>query len=223
MPFGLRNAPATFPRLVAKLLKNMDDYAAAYLDDILIFSDSWEDHLKHIRNVLTRIREAGLTLNSNKCVFGVAEVDYLGHHIGLGKIQPRENKVVALLNYPRPTNKKQLQSFLGLAGFYRKYIPHYSHITSVLTDLLKSGMKFRWSEEAEKTFLDIKSRLTSRPIHPTLRFRSTWPLIRQILQLARYYFKPMMGSSIRFVISAISWISTRNNIQQLKKRLLDCC
>ena len=164
MPFGLKNAPATFSRLVSKLLKNMDEYAAAYLDDILIFSNSWEEHLQHIRNVLNRIRQAGLTLNSAKCVFGAAEVDYLGHHIGLGKVQPRENKVNALVNYPRPSNKKQLQSFLGLAGFYRKYLPHYSHITAVLTDMLKSGNKFHWSEEAERVFLDIKSRLTSRPI-----------------------------------------------------------
>ena len=88
----------------------------------------------------------------------------MGHHIGLGKVQPRENKVNALVNYPRPSNKKQLQSFLGLAGFYRKYLPHYSHITAVLTDMLKSGNKFHWSEEAERVFLDIKSRLTSRPI-----------------------------------------------------------
>lgn len=164
MPFGLRNAPATFSRLVNKLLRGMDEFAAAYLDDILIFSNSWEEHLNHIRMVFQRIRQAGLTLNISKCVFGVAEVDYLGHHIGLGKVQPRENKVIALLNYPRPVNKKQLQSFLGLAGFYRKYIPHYSHITSVLTDLLKQGAKFKWSEEAEQTFLDIKSRLVSRPI-----------------------------------------------------------
>lgn len=167
MPFGLRNAPATFSRLVNKLLKNMDDYAAAYLDDILIFSNSWKEHLDHIRKVFQRIKDAGLTLNSGKCVFGVAEVDYLGHHIGLGKVQPRENKVIALLNYSRPTNKKQLQAFLGLAGFYRKYIPHYSHITAILTDLLKQGAKFTWSEEAQQTFLDIKSRLVSRPIlHP---------------------------------------------------------
>ena len=164
MPFGLRNAPATFSRLVNKLLRGMDEFAAAYLDDILIFSNSWEEHLDHIRMVFQRIRQAGLTLNISKCVFGVAEVDYLGHHIGLGKVQPRENKVIALLNYPRPVNKKQLQSFLGLAGFYRKYIPHYSHITSVLTDLLKQGAQFKWSEEAEQTFLDIKSRLVSRPI-----------------------------------------------------------
>ena len=164
MPFGLKNAPATFCRLVTKLLKNLEDFAAAYLDDILIFSKTWNEHVNHLKQVFDRIRNAGLTLNKNKCVFGVAEIDYLGHHIGLGKVQPRENKINALVNFARPTNRKQLQSYLGLAGFYRKYLPHYADITSVLTDLLKKDVVFNWSQEAENAFLDLKSRLVSRPI-----------------------------------------------------------
>jgi transposase InsO family protein len=114
MCFGLRNATATFSRLVANLLSGLEDFAAGYVDDILIFSNSWKEHLKHIRTVLTRIKNAGLTLNREKCTFAVAEIDYLGHRIGLGKVQPLERKVSVMLNFPKPTQRKQLQSFLGL-------------------------------------------------------------------------------------------------------------
>lgn len=165
MAFGLRNAPATFTRLVSRLVHGLDSFCAAYLDDILIFTDgTWQDHLKHLRIVLTRIRNAGLTLNVNKCVFGVAEVDYLGHRIGLGQVKPSEKKVQALLDFPLPTNRKQLQSYLGLAGYYRKFLPNFSQIVSKLTDLLKIGVKFEITPEAEKAILDLKSRLATRPI-----------------------------------------------------------
>ena len=137
MPFSLKNAPATFSRLVAKLLHGLEGFAAAYLDDIIIFSDTWKSNLKHITAVFQRIREANLTLNKRKCYFATAEVDFLGHHVGLGKVQPKQKKVEALLSFPRPTTKKQLQSYLGVAGFYRKYVPHYASISAVLFNLLK--------------------------------------------------------------------------------------
>ena len=164
MPFGLRNAPATFQKLVQKVLLGLDTFTAAYLDDILIFSESWHEHICHIKEVLKRIRQAGLTIKACKCDFATAEVDYLGHTIGLGKVAPRNAKVLALQNFPRPNNKKQLQSFLGLAGYYRKFLPHFAHITACLTNMLKKGTKFAWDEEAEAAFLDLKSRLASRPI-----------------------------------------------------------
>ena len=92
MPFGLRNAPATFSRFVSKLLTGLETFAVAYLNDVIIFSDSCEEHLKHMKLVFLRIRDARLTLNSQKCHFAAAEVDYLGHHVGLGRVQPRAKK-----------------------------------------------------------------------------------------------------------------------------------
>ena len=160
MPFGLRNAPATFQRLVQKVLLGLNEFTAAYLDDIIIFSNSWQEHIAHIREVLKRISQAGLTIKDSKCEFATAEVEYLGHTIGLGKVTPRNAKIHDLQTFPRPRNKKQLQSFLGLADYYRKF----AYITACLTDMLKKGIKFVWSEETEAAFLDIKSQLTSRPI-----------------------------------------------------------
>jgi len=164
MAFGLRNAPGTFQRLVQRVLLGLDKFTAAYLDDILIFSDSWQDHLAHIREVLKRIKSAGLTLKRKKCVFASAIVEYLGHTVGLGTVAPRMQKVEAILNFPRPADRKQLRSYLGLAGYYRKFIPHYAHIAATLTNLLRKNASFKWSEETEAAFLDLKSRLASRPI-----------------------------------------------------------
>ena len=164
MPFGLRNAPATFQRLVQQVLSVMEGITGAYLDDIMIFSTSWADHVCHIKQVFDRIRSAGLTLKRAKCVFATAEVEFLGHKVGLGKVEPRRKTVQALLEFPRPTNPKQLRSYLGLAGYYRKFIPHFADLSACLTNLLRKGIKFAWSSETEAAFLDLKSRLASRPI-----------------------------------------------------------
>ena len=164
MPFGLRNAPATFSRLVCKLVLGCETFCLVYLDDVLIFSETWSDHMKHLRIIWERVRGAGLTLKRSKCEFAAAELDYLGHHIGLGQVSPREQKVCALVDFPRPTNRKTVQRFLGLAGYFRRFIPHYSKVSCPLTELLKKNKQFVWTEQCEKAFVDIKSRLASRPI-----------------------------------------------------------
>jgi hypothetical protein len=164
MPFGLRNAPATFSKLVKKVLHGLDAFTGAYLDDIVIFSDSWVEHVKHLKMVFQRIAKAGLTIKRSKCVFASAVVDYLGHTVGLNKVQPRQLKVQAIVDFPRPHDRKQLRSFLGLVGYYRRFLPHFSQLSAVLNDMLKKNAKFEWSEEAQKAFVDIKSRLASQPI-----------------------------------------------------------
>ena len=164
MPFGLRNAPATFERLVRRILSGCESYTGSYLDDIIIFSSSWSEHLWHIQQVLNRIRSAGLTVKKSKCVFANAEVEFLGHKVGLGKVEPRYKTVQALIEFPRPSDVKQVRSFLGLAGYYRRFLPHFADISTSLTNLLRKGVKFCWTTEAEIAFLDLKSRLASRPI-----------------------------------------------------------
>jgi len=102
---------ATFFRLVTTLHKGLEYCSGAYLDDIIIFSNTWEEHLKHLRFVFNRVRDAGLTLNLKKCVFATGEVDYFGQHLGLGKVQPIEMKVEALMNFPRPTQLNSTTSY----------------------------------------------------------------------------------------------------------------
>ena len=176
MPFGLRNAPATFQRLVNKLLSGCEGFAAAYLDDIIIYSNSWEEHIKHITEILSRIANAGLTLKPSKCVFASATVDYLGHIVGVGKVEPRQLKISAIVNFPKPQSKHQLRQYLGLCGYYRKFLPHYAHLASSLNEMLKKGSSMNWSPEAEKAFVDIKSRLASNPILRTPDFSQPFSL-----------------------------------------------
>jgi hypothetical protein len=176
MPFGLRNAPGTFQRLVDKLLSSCKDFAAAYLDDIIIFSNSWQEHVEHIRRVFDTIQGAGLTLKRSKCVFANASVEYLGHVVGVGRVEPRKLKVASILNFPRPTDKKVLRQFLSLCSYYRKFVPHFAQLASALNDLLKKGRRFEWSDELEKAFLDIKSRLASQPILKTPDFSKPFAL-----------------------------------------------
>lgn len=170
MPFGLRNSPATFQRLINKLLSGCESFSAAYLDDIIIYSDTWEDHIKHIAAILARIANAGLTLKRSKCVFASATVEFLGHVVGIGKVEPRKFKISAIINFPKPKDKHQLRQFLGLCSYFRKFVPHYAQIASSLNDMLKKGASMVWSAEADKAFVDIKSRLASTPILRTPDF-----------------------------------------------------
>ncbi|CAM4615358.1 unnamed protein product [Caretta caretta] len=166
LPFGLRNAPATFQRLVDGLLAGLGEYAVAYLDDVAIFSDSWADHLEHLHKVLERIREAGLTVKAKKCQIGLNRVTYLGHQVGQGTISPLQAKVDAIQKWPVPKSKKQVQSFLGLAGYYRRFVPHYSQIAAPLTDLTKKKQPnaVQWTRKCQKAFNKLKATLMSDPV-----------------------------------------------------------
>ncbi|CAM5174954.1 unnamed protein product [Natator depressus] len=166
LPFGLRNAPTTFQRLVDGLLVGLGEYAVAYLDDVAIFSDSWAEHLEHLQKVVERIREAGLTVKAKKCQIGLNRVTYLGHQVGQGTINPIQAKVDAIHKWPVPKSKKQVQSFLGLAGYYRRFVPQYSQIATPLTDLTKKKQPnaVQWTEECQKAFNQLKASLMSDPV-----------------------------------------------------------
>ena len=162
--FWPSKCPRTFQRLVRSVLAGLETFTGAYLDDIIIFSDTWDDHLKHLELVFKSIRQANLTIKKAKCIFASAQVEYLGPVIGLGKVAPRSAKVDAILNFNRPTDKKQLRAFIDITGYYRKFIPHFAQIAVCLTNLLRKNNKFVWTEREETAFLDLKSRLASRPI-----------------------------------------------------------
>ena len=118
MPFGLRNAPATFQRLMDILLGDTPEFACAYMDDVIIFSNSWDDHLQHINIVMSKLAESGLTAKPSKCEWAKARLVYLGHRVGGGLVAPEECKVEAVKHFKQPGTKTGIRSFLGLAGYY---------------------------------------------------------------------------------------------------------
>ncbi len=158
MPFGLQGAPATFQRLMDQILQGTREFAAAYLDDVVIFSKTWEDHCQHLRHILGRIKAACLTINPNKCTIAKREISYLGFVIGGGVIRPQLDKVETIRRYRPPTTKKQVRSFLGLLGWYRRFIPNFSARASVLTDLTRATVpnKVVWTEQCERAFQDLR-------------------------------------------------------------------
>ncbi len=166
LPFGLHGAPATFQRMMDILLRPHQSYAAAYLDDVVVHSESWEDHLERLRRVLVELRRAGLTANPRKCHLALSEAKYLGYQVGRGLIKPQEKKVAAILSAPRPTSKTQVRAFLGLAGYYRCFIPNFSSLVAPLTGLTRKGQPeiVPWGPTEDEAFQRVKAALTSEPV-----------------------------------------------------------
>ncbi|GFV61436.1 retrovirus-related Pol polyprotein from transposon 297 [Trichonephila clavipes] len=167
MMFGLVCAPYYFCKLMAQVLEGLEQFALPYIDDIAIFSQRWKDHVKHIDIVLGRLRKAGLKVKPSKCKFAQEEVLFLGHRIGSGSRSPSDLKIKAIADFPRPTTKTHVRSFLGLVGYYSHYIPNYSTIASPLTDALKGKIKkekITWDEKCGKAFEELKAKLVTQPI-----------------------------------------------------------
>lgn len=165
MPFGLVNSAATFSRVMRTLLKGLD-HVNNYIDDVLIHTQTWEEHIQLVKEIFRRLRKANLTARPSKCFIGYNEVEFLGHMVGRGVLKPKPEKVEAIRKAVRPETKTQLRSFLGLAGYYRKFIPDFAAIACPLTDCTRKGEpnKIRWGQEQEKAFQTLKSKLTNSPI-----------------------------------------------------------
>lgn len=166
MPFGLVGAPATFQRIMNEMLGDLPQFAAAYLDDVVVFSTNWDDHVKHLETVLLRIRKSGLTLKAAKCNLGMEECEYLGHQVGRGVIKPLQAKIAAILEFKRPQTKINVRAFLGLRGYYRKFVENFSTIAAPLSDLTRkeNPEKVRWKQEHQEAFDELKRRLSSDPV-----------------------------------------------------------
>ncbi len=166
LPFGLFGAPATFQRLMDKVLRPHSAYTAAYLDDIIIHSNDWQRHMEHLRAVLKALRVAGLTANPRKCAIGRVEVWYLGFHLGHGQVRPQIDKTAAVAACPSPKTKKEVRQFLGLAGYYRRFVPNFSDLTSPLTDLTKKEAPdpVQWTELCKQALTKVKAALCGGPL-----------------------------------------------------------
>ncbi|KAL2103518.1 hypothetical protein ACEWY4_000386 [Coilia grayii] len=176
LPFGLHGAPATFQRLMDRLLRGTEGFAAAYLDDICVYSSTWEDHLQHLQHVLSLVKEAGLTIHPEKCTLAKEETAYLGYMLGRGVIRPQVGKVEAIKACERPTTKKQVRSFLGLVGWYRRFISNFSERAVPLTELTRKSQpnKVAWTEECEAAFQGLKDSLCREPVLLSPDFNKTF-------------------------------------------------
>lgn len=169
MPFGLCNAPQTMCRLMDKVIPTeLREWVFVYIDDLLVVSQTFEDHLKRLKIVAKCLREANLTINLQKSNFCTTEIRYLGHIVGGGCIKPDPGKVDAIWNFPVPRTVRQVRSFLGMCGWYQRYIAGYAAIASPITDLLSKHPKFIWTDKAQSAFEKLKVCLTSAPVlsHP---------------------------------------------------------
>ena len=165
MPFGLRNGPAVFQRLMDQVLDKDKHFSQVYIDDIVVFSESWELHCEHISLVLCRLKEAGLTANVSKCQWGQTQIEFLGHMVGQGLVCPAQLKVQAVRDFVMPTTKKGIRQFLGLAGYYRRFISHFADHTYLLTEATKktSPERVLLSPELYDEFVYIKDALCVVP------------------------------------------------------------
>ncbi|KAJ8356966.1 hypothetical protein SKAU_G00197600 [Synaphobranchus kaupii] len=169
VPFGLTNAPAVFQGMVNDVLRDLlGKTVFVYIDDILIFSKSPQEHILHVREVLQRLLENQLFVKAEKCSFHVSSVPFLGFIIEEGSIRADPVKVKAVTEWPQPTSRKHLQQFLGFANFYRRFIRNYSVIAAPLTKLTSTAFSFCWNSEAQRAFEQLKTRFSSAPIlcHP---------------------------------------------------------
>ena len=162
-PFGLSQAPAYFQRLVHEVLKGIT-FAFGYLDDILIFSPDNKTHLEHLEVVFQRLREADLKLKASKCNFFKKHIQYLGHLVSGEGIEPLPEKLEAVRKMPPPTTPREIRQFLGLVGYYRKFVPKFADIARPLTNLTKLDVPYEWTNRCQEAFEFLKQMLLKEPI-----------------------------------------------------------
>ncbi|KAE8715253.1 Detected protein of unknown function [Hibiscus syriacus] len=165
MPFGLTNAPATFCTLMNKVLQPfLDHFVVVYLDDIVVYSKTLEEHIEHLRRVFQVLRDNELYVKEEKCSFAQNEVPFLGHVVGGGKLQMDKDKIRAIDEWKPPTKVTELRAFLGLANYYRRFVKGYSKIATPLIELLKKDKVWEWSTKCQDAFKKLKEAMVNEPV-----------------------------------------------------------
>ena len=169
MPFGLMNAPATFQRMMQKVLMGLNppdgpDFVSVYVDDVLVFSDTLGEHLQHLRLVIDKLQGAGLKLKPSKCSFVQDRVEYLGHVITSQGLSPNPARIDAVRLLPVPTNIKKLRQFLGLASYYRRFIPAFAKVAAPLHALTRKSVPFEWTTNCQAAFEQLQQRLVEAQV-----------------------------------------------------------
>ncbi|KAG8485758.1 hypothetical protein CXB51_019146 [Gossypium anomalum] len=165
MPFGLTNAPAVFMDLMNRIFRQyLDRFVVVFIDDILVYSRNETEHAEHLRLVLRILRDKQLYAKFSKCEFWLREVSFLGHVVSASGIRVDPSKISAILNWKPPRNITEVRRFLGLAGYYRRFVKGFSMIAAPMTKLLQKDVKFNWSEKCQKSFDQLKTYLTEAPV-----------------------------------------------------------
>ena len=175
LPFGCKNAPASFQRLMNKVVHGIPG-VACYLDDIVVYSDDLPAHLSQLTRLLTALKEANLVVNLAKSEFLKSTVEYLGHVVGQGQVKPKNANVQSILDMKAPSDLRSVRRFLGAAGFYRRFCRNFSSVCLPLTSLLQKGRKFKWSPECQQAFEDIKAMLSFKPVLKSPNFSKPFVL-----------------------------------------------
>jgi len=164
-PFGLCNAGATFQRVIDMVLAGLSfDICLAYIDDVIIFSQTIEEHFVRLKLVLERLQNAGLKLKPSKCFLLQKSVAFLGHVVSAEGVAAHPDKTKMVAEWPTPSCVKDIRGWLGLTGYYRRFVKDYARVTAPLTSALKHGVKFEWTFEMQASFDEPKEALTSPPI-----------------------------------------------------------
>ena len=165
MPFGLKNAPGTFQRLMDEILKEyIGEFVIVYLDDIMIYSKNFEEHMRHIDKVLDKLKENNMIVKLKKCQFGKRNIEFLGHIVGRDGLKPDEKKIEKIKQIKVPETVTQVRSFLGLCSYYRRFIKDFARIAKPLYHLVKKEVPFEWTNKQQKAFEELKIRLMEKPI-----------------------------------------------------------
>ena len=163
-PFGLSQGPAYFQLLIDNVLQGCSKFAMGYFDDIIIFSRMEEEHLEHLEKIFRKLREYGLKMKREKCDFFKKDLQYLGHLVSEEGFEPLLEKIKSIKNMPPPKTAKEMKQFLGLAGYYRKFVPRFADISRPLTHLTRQSVEFQWTEKCQKSFDNLRELLTKYPI-----------------------------------------------------------
>ena len=165
MPFGLKNAPATFQRMMDTALRGLiGKHCFVYLDDIVIYGKTYQEHNENLQILFERLRQVGLKLQPDKCEYIRPELEYLGHLITKDGVKPNPKKISAVQNFKQPTNVTEVKSFLGLVGYYRKFIRNFSTISKPLTNLTKKETEWQWTDKCTQAFTTLRSALCKEPV-----------------------------------------------------------
>ena len=165
MPFGLTNAPAAFMDLMHRVFHPyLDRFVVVFVDDILIYSETKEDHEDHLRVVLQTLRDHQLYAKFSKCEFWLTEVRFLGHVVSASGVSVDLEKVEVVMSWERPKLVFEIRNLLGLDGYYRRFIEDFSRLAAPMTKLTRKEVKFEWNDSCERAFQELKRRLTSAPI-----------------------------------------------------------